>query len=183
MRPGSFDPQPTLNKGNLTLRPLAEGDREGLYAAAKDPEIWAGHPASNRHERAVFDPYFDKLLGSGTTLAILEGSEIIGCSRYYNAPDTPDTISIGFTFLHRSHWGGAKNFEVKRLMLDHAFAHGDAVLFHIAPANIRSQKATAKLGAVHAYDAPLDLSDGPMPCMCFRLTKSAWVTASETRNG
>jgi RimJ/RimL family protein N-acetyltransferase len=38
-------------------------------------------------------------------------------------------------------------------MLDHAFKSYPDVRFHIAPANIRSQKATAKLGADYVYEA------------------------------
>lgn len=36
-----------------------------------------------------------------------------------------------------------------------------AVWFHIDPSNIRSRKATAKLGAKHVYDAALNLSGNP----------------------
>ncbi len=100
--------------------------------------------------------------------------KIIGCSRYYPAPDQPDSISIGFTFLNHAYWGGGVNFELKRLMLDHAFRTFPEVWLHIAPNNIRLQKATAKLGAEHVYDAVLNLSGSPAPSMCFRLSKEAW---------
>jgi RimJ/RimL family protein N-acetyltransferase len=76
-------------------------------------------------------------------------NKIIGCSRYYVSPNQPDSISIGFTFLHHRYWGGATNSELKRLMLNHAFECFAEVWFHIAPSNIRSRKATAKLGAEH----------------------------------
>ena len=179
----SFDLQPTLTGPTLALRPLGRADLEGLYAAASDPGVWAGHPATNRFERAAFTPYFDFLLAAGGTLAIRDrpSGAIIGCSRYYVAPDTPEAIAIGFTFLARAFWGGAANFELKRLMLGHAFESFPAVWFHIAPTNIRSQKATAKLGAEHVRTATLDLAGTPAEWMCYRLTREDWDRVSRER--
>lgn len=179
----SFDPQVTLASDTLMLLPLTPGDFNGLYAAASDPEVWAGHPAKDRHKRDVFTRNFGFLLESRSTLVVLDrrSNRIIGCSRYYTAPDRPDTIAIGFTFLQTAYWGGGTNFELKRLMLDHAFRSFPDVWFHIAPTNIRSQKATAKLGAEHVYDATLDLSGSPSAWMCFRLTRDAWTDKLKAR--
>lgn len=178
LRP-DFDAQPFLDNDALSLRPLRGEDFEALFAAAGHPEIWAGHPARDRYKRDVFDGYFHFLLQTGSALAVIEPREarIIGCSRYYDAPDMPGSIAIGFTFLNHAYWGGATNFELKRLMLDHAFGTVDEVWFHIDPTNIRSQRATAKLGAEHAYDATLDLSGKPAPWMCYRLARSRWQNA------
>lgn len=177
MTPG-FDPQPDLKGPNLNLRPMRGEDRAGLYAAASDPLIWEQHPAKTRHQRDVFDPYFDMLLRAGTTLVLRENetNEIVGCSRFYVAPDVPGSISIGYTFLVRRLWGGPANREMKTLMLTHAFRHYDAVWFHIGEDNIRSQKGTAKLGAVYQYTADLDLGGGPSPTVCMRLDRAAWKT-------
>ncbi|CAN5599443.1 GNAT family protein [soil metagenome] len=171
-----FDFQPELSNGQLRLRPLAAFDLEALYLAASAPEIWAGHPSQDRYQRVVFEPYARTLLESGGTLVVIAHSEncIIGCSRFYVSPDQPESISIGFTFLHHSRWGGRTNFEVKRLMLDHAFATFPEVWFHIAPANIRSQEATKKLGAEYVGDAVLNLSGQPTQWMCFRLSREVW---------
>lgn len=171
-----FDAQPNLSSSLLALRPLKQDDLEGLYAAAAHPEIWAGHPAKDRYKRDVFEKYFAFLLSTQSTLVVIDraSEKIIGCSRYYPAPDQPDSISIGFTFLSNAYWGGAANFEMKRLMLEHAFKSFDEVWLHIAPDNIRSQKATSKLGAEHSHDAMLNLSGTPSPAMCFRLKKEAW---------
>ena len=167
---------PHLVGPTLELRPLAPGDRDALHAAASDPETWAGHPAKERWKREAFDPYFDFLLTAGGTLAIVERGtgRVIGCSRYYVPPDHPDGIAIGFTFLDRGFWGGRTNLELKRLMLGHAFADVPEVWFHIDPTNLRSQIATARLGAVHAETKDLDISGTPAAWMCFRLDRSAW---------
>ena len=119
----AFNTQPTLTEGDLIVRPMAAADRDGLAAAAADPLIWAGHPVKDRHKREVFDPYFDFLLDSGSAMTFVEraSGRIIGCSRFYIAPDAPEAVSIGFTFLARDHWGGETNRIVKRLMLNHIF--------------------------------------------------------------
>ena len=150
----AFNAQPRLSNGMLTLRPLAEADFEGLYLAASSPETWAGHPKHDRWQRTIFEPYFAFLLETGTTLVALDTStggtheaKIIGCSRYYPAPDIKESMSIGFTFLDHLYWGGAWNRAMKALMLEHAFETFDEVWLHIAPTNIRSQKAAQKIGA------------------------------------
>lgn len=172
-----FDMQPALTGETLALRPLQPDDLGGLSAAAAVPEIWAGHPAKDRYKPDVFARYFDLLLRSGTALVIIHrtSNTTIGCSRYYVAPDRPEDIAIGFTFLNIAFWGGDTNRELKRLMLGHAFATYPAVWFHIDPSNIRSQRATAKLGAKHIYDATLDLSGQPAAWMCFRLDRESWA--------
>ncbi len=177
--PQGFDAQPSLSGDGLTLSPLRPEDREALFAAASDPAIWAQHPARDRHARVAFDPYFDFLLSAGGTLALrAHGPDgVIGCSRFYGAPDIAPSIAIGFTFLKREHWGGRTNAAMKRLMLTHAYGSTDTVWLHIAPGNLRSQTATDRLGAVHAYDARLDLGQGARETQVWRLTRAAWEAA------
>lgn len=83
--------QPILVGPQFRIRPLVEADRDNLYIAARDPLIWEQHPARNRHQRNVFDGYFSALVAAGGALAFEErpGSKIIGCSRYYAAPNAP----------------------------------------------------------------------------------------------
>ncbi|MEP3277526.1 MAG: GNAT family N-acetyltransferase [Stappiaceae bacterium] len=171
-----FNRQPVLTDGALLLRPLERTDFEPLFAAASDPKIWEGHPANNRHEPDVFRRYFDERLKTQSTLIIIEEctQQAIGCSAYYTAPDMPDSISIGFTFLTRKHWGGKTNRQVKDLMIAHALKNFDAVWFHINLSNIRSQKATVKLGAKHVYTGTIDLSGGPTQWMCFKIDRNDW---------
>ncbi|WP_202814934.1 GNAT family N-acetyltransferase [Aureimonas sp. AU22] len=180
---GGFDPGATLVGPHLTVRKLVAGDLDGLHAAASDPETWAGHPATDRWKREVFEPFFRTLIALGGAVAVEDRREgrIVGSSRFYVPPDQPRSLAIGFTFLDRSHWGGPANFEMKSLMLGHAFDHVDDVWFHIAPSNVRSQKATGKLGAVHVYDARLDLSGQPTDWQCFRLRKADWERVLEGR--
>ncbi|MBL1437687.1 MAG: GNAT family N-acetyltransferase [Rhodobacteraceae bacterium] len=178
-----MDLQPELQCKAISLRPLMAYDFESLWSAASDPATWAGHPAKDRYKRDVFQKYFTFLLEAGGTLVVIDKMQgkIIGCSRYYFAPVKSAYISIGFTFLSHTYWGGSTNFAVKKLMLDHAFKSTDQVWFHIDPSNRRSQKATAKLGAKHIENDKLDLAGSVAKWMCFRLLKSDWKAFVATR--
>lgn len=176
----SFDTEPVLRGPRLTLAPLRKTDRNGLHDAASDPLIWAMHPATTRHRRDIFDPYFDFLISAGGTLAVRDGVTIIGCSRYYPVPDQPGAWGIGFTFLDRAHWGGGWNREMKSLMLSHLLTDQPHAWFHIAPGNIRSQIATTRLGAQHQYDADLALGGPPKPTRCYAMTAHDWRDATGT---
>ena len=189
--PKGFDPQPVLDGPTVRVRPLTRDDREALFAAISDPLIWEQHPAKDRHEPAGFARYLDFLLGTGGSLVVEERSgRVIGTSTFYGEPpdgtpegtrDASERPSVGFTFLTRDHWGGRTNFELKRLMLDHLFAFTDAVWLHIAPDNRRSQRATARLGAVHERDAVLDTTGVPALAQCWRLDRAAWERAKAER--
>ncbi|MEP1520086.1 GNAT family N-acetyltransferase [Ascidiaceihabitans sp.] len=177
MFPQGFDPNPILTAGGLTLSPLFERDRQGLTQAASDPLIWAGHPVRNRHEPAVFEPYFDMLLASNAALAIRDKTgRIIGCTVFYTDTNAPSRLSIGFTFLERAHWGGNTNRIVKRLTLGHLFTYCSEAWFHIAPDNVRSQTATMRLGVVFTHEADIDLAGGETRWRCYCLTQEAWQT-------
>lgn len=142
--------QPTLNGSVLQLRPLSENDFESLYLAASDPLIWEQHPQPNRHERSVFQEFFDGAIRSKGALTILDKSsqQIIGSSRFYDFDPETKSVTIGYTFLARKYWGGVFNRELKNLMIGHAFQFADTIQFHIGEKNIRSQMAIAKTGAV-----------------------------------
>ena len=120
-----------------------------MFAAAADPLIWAGHPVKDRGTKRGFHDYFEGALKSGGALAVMDraSGRIIGCSRYHDHDRTRRRVEIGYTFLVRACWGGSYNGEVKRLMLNHAFAIVDVVQFAIAETNLRSRKAIEKIGA------------------------------------
>ena len=144
------DWQPTLVGATIELRPLRADDWDALFAVASDPLIWVGHPACDRYQAPVFRAFFDDGMKSGGALAVVDRASgaIIGTSRYYAREPGMRGIEIGWTFLARSHWGGATNREMKRLMIAHALAHVEAVEFRIGETNARSRRAIAKIGAV-----------------------------------
>jgi N-acetyltransferase len=115
-----FDLQPTLTGRHITLRPLAPQDFHELFSVASDPLVWAQHPDPARGTREGFQQLFDGALQSKGCLVAIEAARLIGWSRYHDyAPG--ERIEIGYTLIARSHWGGAANAEMKRLMLRHAF--------------------------------------------------------------
>lgn len=143
----SLDLQPHLVGKLIELRPLRAEDWEGLFAVAADPKIWELHPSRERYKEPVFRDFFLDAMASGGALVAVDRKTrtIIGSSRYFwEGPE----LEIGWTFLARSHWGGDYNGEMKRLMLDHAFACVDRVIFLIGTTNLRSRKAIEKIGAM-----------------------------------
>ncbi len=148
----SFELQPVLNGELVVLRPLRPEDFDDLYAVASDPLIWEQHPANDRYKPEVFNQFFRDALESGGALIALDSKDgrVIGSSRFNGYDEQASEIEIGWTFLARSHWGGAFNREMKQLMLEHAFRFVKTVVFLIGPQNMRSQKAMEKIGGVRA---------------------------------
>ena len=146
-----FDLQPTLHGDLVELRPMRPDDFDALYAVASDPLIWEQHPERDRYREERFRVYFQSGLDCGGALLALDAKTgaVIGSSRYFGYDSAASEIEIGWTFLARSHWGGAYNSEMKRLMLQHAFRFVENVVFLIGHDNVRSRKAVEKIGAVY----------------------------------
>jgi RimJ/RimL family protein N-acetyltransferase len=140
--------QPTLSGVLVDLRPATIDDWDALFAVARDPQIWAVHPAHDRWQEPVFRKFFDAGLDSGGMLIAIDRATgvVIGSSRYDFNRCEPGEVEIGWTFLARSHWGGLYNGEMKRLMLDHAFRFVDRAIFMIGIDNIRSRRAIERVG-------------------------------------
>jgi RimJ/RimL family protein N-acetyltransferase len=145
----TFDPQPSLSDNVVRLRPLKATDWDALYAVAGDPLLWALHPAQDRWMEPVFRDLFAQSLDSGGALVIEDAQTgaVIGSSRYSTSRVGEDEIEIGWTFLARSHWGGAYNRSVKRMMIAHALSSFERVIFLIGVDNLRSRRAIEKIGA------------------------------------
>ena len=172
-----FDLQPTLEGATLSLRPLRVEDFDALYAVAADPAIWEQHPESTRYQRLVFEGFFTAALASrGALLAVDKASgEAIGSSRFYEWDPAGRSVAIGYTFLARSHWGGAANREMKRLMLDHAFRWADCVWFHVGRDNHRSRRAMEKLGAALALETQREHGGVPRDYVYYRIERHGWA--------
>ena len=143
-----MDRQPHLKGELVELRPATSDDFDVLFAVASDPLIWEVHPAHDRWQEPVFRKFFDDGLASGGMLIASDRAtgEVIGSSRYDFTRAEPGEVEIGWTFLARSHWGGRYNAEMKALMLDHAFASVERVIFLVGDTNVRSRKAVEKIG-------------------------------------
>jgi len=170
-----FDLQPTLTGDRIELRPLRPEDFDALYAVAADPLIWEQHPNSDRYKPDVFAAFFRDALASGGALLATDRADgrVIGSSRFHGYDAAKSEIEIGWTFLARSHWGGAYNGEMKRLMLAHAFRFVDNVIFVVGPQNWRSQKAVEKIGGARV--GTRTKPDGRVDVV-FRITAAAFAT-------
>jgi RimJ/RimL family protein N-acetyltransferase len=146
----SFDLQPNLKGELIELRPLAPEDWDDLFAVASDRLIWEQHPESDRYREEVFRAFFKGALESGGAFVVIDtkSKRIIGSTRFHGYEPEKSEIEIGWTFLARKYWGGRYNREMKQLMLAHAFKFVENVVFYVGEDNIRSRKATEKIGAI-----------------------------------
>jgi len=146
----SFDLQPNLNGELIELRPLTPEEWADLFAVASDPLIWEQHPESDRYKEDVFRLFFKEALESGGAFVIIDKKRqrIIGSTRFHGYDPEKSEIEIGWTFLARNYWGGRYNRELKQLMLAHAFKFVENVVFYVGQTNVRSQKATEKVGGI-----------------------------------
>jgi N-acetyltransferase len=170
------DFQPTLIGPTVTVRPMTRADWPQLFAAAADPEIWKVHPVPDRYTEPAFRKFFDGGIESKKAFVFVDraSNRLIGSSRYNDYKPADSEVEIGWTFLARSHWGGATNREVKRLMLDHAFGFVDTVVFWVGEKNFRSQGAMKKIGGVlrdGIFERPV--SDGT-PYVIFEIAKDRY---------
>jgi len=174
---GSFNFQPVLRGENISIRPIVETDFDDLYDCASDKEVWSGHPAKYRYKKEEFNKWFKGAIDSKIAIVFVDNcsNKAIGSSRFYTTPLAKNDISIGYTFLARDFWGGKTNYEIKKLMLDYAFHNFNCVWFHIAPSNVRSQKATQKIGAVFSHEELADFSGTLESWLFYKLEKSKWL--------
>ncbi len=145
-----FDLQPNLKGELIELRPLSSEDWDDLFSVASDPLIWEQHPESDRYKEDVFKLFFREALEGGGAFVIIDtkSQQIIGSTRFHGYDPEKSEIEIGWTFLARNYWGGRYNRELKQLMLTHVFKFVESVVFYVGQTNIRSQKATERIGGI-----------------------------------
>jgi len=176
-----FNLQPTLENEFVKIRPLQAGDFETLYKVASDPLIWEQHPNKDRYKREVFEVFFKGAMESKGAFLVMDKKtgETIGSSRFYGYDKEKRTLSIGYTFLARSHWGGKYNPGLKKLMIAHAFQFADAIVFHVGAVNGRSQKAMEKLGAAKTGEVEMEyFGESKKLNFIYSLTKADWFSGS-----
>jgi RimJ/RimL family protein N-acetyltransferase len=174
-----MDRQPSLAHPLVSLHPATAADWPALHAAASDPAIWAGHPASDRWQQPVFRAFFEDGLASGGMLVARDPASgaVIGASRYDAGRCEPGEMEIGWTFLARSHWGGRTNHAMKALMVGHALAGMNRVMFMIGETNIRSRTAVERIGArLTPRTQVAQLSTGPVVHVIYTIDRAEFAT-------
>lgn len=175
-----MDRQPTLETERLVIRPLAETDRDGLFAIASDPMVWEQHPAHDRWRRQVFDALFDEGMASGGALVITDkaSGRILGSTRYDRFdPEEGGKVEIGWTYLAPASWGKGINPEAKRAMLAYAFHDVALVEFRVGESNWRSRYALEAIGAVRTARYELGKYDGKRVVhLYYEITREAFAT-------
>jgi RimJ/RimL family protein N-acetyltransferase len=173
----AFEFQPQLKNDKIRLEPLGAGDFEALYAVASDALIWEQHPSRDRYKREVFENFFKGAMESGGAFRIHDAAngQLIGSSRFYEYDESQKKISIGYTFIARSHWASGHNRALKTLMLDHAFRYVDRVLFQVGVDNWRSRKAMEKLGGIYIGEEPVSyFGEAARPNVIFKIDSADW---------
>jgi N-acetyltransferase len=174
--------QPVLQSTLLTAKPLKQTDFEDLYQAASDPLIWEQHPNKNRWQREAFENYFAGAIKSGGAFIVRDAqtNEVIGSSRYSDHDRETNTVSIGYTFFVRSHWGKGYNYALKHLMLDHIFQFVETVKFYIGAVNKRSQISIERFGAKKIGEEETAYYGEPAKLdYVYAITKALWMQLKE----
>jgi N-acetyltransferase len=171
-----FDLQPTLVGETITLRPLRPDDLEALWQAARDPLIWALHPDQTRYHRDGFERFFAGLLAPPGSLVVVDNAsgKLIGATRYYDWEPAQREVAVGYTFITREYWGGNANREMKRLVIEHAAPHVDAIWFHVGKCNLRSRRAMEKIGAVAAFARQRPQNGEMIDFIYYRVDTARW---------
>jgi RimJ/RimL family protein N-acetyltransferase len=176
----SFELQPSIYNERIRLEPLRSADFEALYTVASDPLIWEQHPSKDRYKREVFENFFKGAIESGGAFRVIDNTNgaLIGSSRYYDYDAAKRQVSVGYTFIARSHWARHFNRALKELMLDHAFKFVDRVTFQVGKENWRSRKAMEKLGAVYLGEEAVSYyGEAAKPNVIFKIDAADWANA------
>ena len=139
-----------LEKAPVRLEPLEDRHIEPLREACReDREIWEIYPVNLGGDG--FDEAIAAMraMGEWTNFAAIEtdSGELVGMSNFIR-PTAFSVVEIGGTYLAPRVRGGPFNRTMKKLMIEHAFAHGFVkVEFRVDTRNTRSMAAVEKLGA------------------------------------
>jgi RimJ/RimL family protein N-acetyltransferase len=186
MNPASINFQPVLQNELVIATPLHATDFDELYLAASDPLVWEQHPNKNRYQPAAFENYFTGAMESGGAFLVRDTNtnQVIGSSRYSDYLPGSSTVSIGYTFFIRSHWGTGHNYALKRLMLDHIFGFVENVLFYIGAENKRSQISIVRFGAIKTGDIELAYyGETEKLNFIYSITKEQWLKMKQPGKG
>ena len=136
----------------VRLEPLAPGHDDGLWEAARFPEVWTWvMPAPQT--RAGFGAYLEaaRAAEGEFALATVDASDgtPLGMTRYMALRPADHGIEIGSTWLTPSAWQTGANAEAKLLQLGYAFDTLGCIRVELKThaSNARSRAALERMGA------------------------------------
>ena len=146
----------TLTGQQAKLIPMTTSHIEGLYEAARAPEIWAYLTMPMRApadmERLVREALQAREQGSEFPFVIVDQAtdRIVGSTRFMEITPAHRALEIGWTWLSPNVWRTRINTECKYLLLRYAFETLQAVRVQLKTdtRNLRSQQAIERLGAI-----------------------------------
>jgi RimJ/RimL family protein N-acetyltransferase len=100
--------------------------------------------------------------------------KIFGATRYYEWEPHKREVAVGYTFITREYWGGNANREMKRLMIEHAAPHADAIWFHVGKCNLRSRRAMDKIGGIAAFEGQRLQNGELVDFIYYRIEPARW---------
>jgi RimJ/RimL family protein N-acetyltransferase len=174
----------TLEGPQLQLRPVRAEDAERVLELLRDPEVprfFNWEPPRFLWEARQYTETFEYENAHGWAFhfAIVPRDEgiMVGVADLYHLRWEAREAEIGL-WLGRAYWGRGYPAQVNALLLDLAFGELklERVIYHVATANLRSQRAFEKLGArrdgtTHLYStrARRDVEH-----IVYRILRSEW---------
>ena len=147
----------TLTGQWVRLEPLSESHAADLFAAGRDPAVWAylwrdAFISVADAREWIVGALKTATMGSECPFAIIDRAtdRVVGSTRYMDSVAADRRLEIGWTWLARGHWRSAVNTECKLLLLTHAFETLGCLRVQLKTdsRNERSQRAIERLGAV-----------------------------------
>lgn len=141
----------------VLLKPLEKQDVAGILTAGSYPEIWTYLSTNIKSEKDVHN-FVDKAMQGKTlnkefpfVIVDKKSGEIIGSTRFMDIDVQHQRLEIGFTWLTPAYWRTTVNTNCKYLLLSYCFEvlGLQRVQIKTDHANIRSQKAIERIGAVN----------------------------------
>jgi len=139
----------------VKLEPLEAAHADGLWEAARAPEIWQwlAHIGSSRE---YFDRWMEMSLaadrgGTEGVFAVRRRNDdrLVGSSRYLAVRPADRVLEIGWTWFNPSVWRSGVNVEVKLLLLAHAFDDLGCVRVELKT-DARNKRSRAAMAAIPA---------------------------------
>lgn len=149
--------EPGILQGSLvSLIPIEEHHREGLYRVLQRPEIWQDTwlnvPSGAELERS-FDDMLARRADRSRLPFVIEDRRtgaVLGTTSIGDIDAFHRNAEIGWTFLSPDYWRTGVNTECKYLLLRYGFERMDTIRMQLSVSslNLRSQQAVERIGAV-----------------------------------